>query len=176
MSLVAFETYIQTVDSVLASASGFLDEFELLELESVLVSQGVVILYARMEQCFQTVLESKCTRCNDKEVRTFALSVKKDKTGKLKIQEVKEVFNRFGINHRVEFTPLIESLNVNLSWDSIVDVRQRIAHHGERAGFGLNDLKQFYNQIRIVLGCICKVMTLSEAESQTICKCIIFPK
>jgi hypothetical protein len=176
MSLIAFDNYLQYVDKVIASTKTLLPEVEFLELESVLVTQGVVVLYARMEQCFQQVLESKCSRCGDAEVRAFALSVKKDKAGKLSLQNVKEVIGRFGIDHRVNFSPLIDTLGVSTSWDSIVGVRQRIAHHGERASFGLGDLKQYYSDIRSVLGCICKAMTLSEVEAIAICSSICFPK
>jgi hypothetical protein len=176
MSLTAFENYMQYVDNVLGSTKSLLPAVELLELESVLVTQGVVVLYARMEQCFQQALESKCARCADVEVRAFALSVKKDKAGKLSLESVKDVIKRFGINHKVQFSPLIEQLGISTSWDSIVDVRQRIAHHGERASFGLSDLKQYYLDIRSVLGCICKAMTLSEAEAGAICGFICYPK
>jgi hypothetical protein len=176
MSLTAFENYMQYVDNVLASTRTSLPAVDLLELESVLVTQGVVVLYARMEQCFQQALECKCARCTDVEVRAFALSVKKDKAGKLSLESVKDVIKRFGINHKVHFSPLINQLDISTSWDSIVDVRQRIAHHGERASFGISDLKQYYLDIRLVLGCICKAMTLSEVEAGAICSFICYPK
>lgn len=176
MSLITFENYLQYVDNVLANTKTSLPEVDLLELESVLVTQGVVVLYARMEQCFQQALESKCSRCADAEVRAFALSVKKDKAGKLSLGSVKDVIKRFGIDHKAKFSPLIEQLGVSTSWDSIVDVRQRIAHHGERASFGLSDLKRYYSDIRSVLGCICKAMTLSDVEASAICSFICYPK
>ncbi len=176
MSLLTFEKYLKYVDNVLANAKTLLPELEVLELESVLVTQGVVVLYARMEQCFQQALEIKCNRCADAEVRAFALSVKKDKAGKLSLESVKGVIKRFGIDHRAQFSPLIDQLGVSTSWDSIVVVRQRIAHHGERVNFRLSDLKRYYSDIRSVLGCICKAMTLSDGEAGAICSFICYPK
>lgn len=175
MSLTVFENYLRYVDSVLASTRHLLLDLDLLELESVLVTQGVVILYARMEQCFQQALECKCNRCLDAEVRAFALSVKKDKAGKLSLAAIKETFNRFSIDHRQTFTPLLNALNISTSWDSIVDVRQNIAHRGQRANFSLLDLKEYYDDIRAVLGCLCKALSLTDLDAKSICTLITFP-
>jgi len=128
-----------------------------------------------MEQCFQEALESKCNRCTDAEVRTFALSVKSEKTGKLKLDGVKSTCKRFGINHKQVLTPELERLNIAESWDSVVNVRQRVAHHGERASLTLSELRGYYRDIQKVLGCICKALTLDDVEVKTICKLIEFP-
>ncbi len=175
MSLAAFENYIAFVDKVLASRPNLPAETDAIELESILVSHGVSLLYARMEQCFQEALETKCNRCTDAEVRTFALSVKSEKTGKLMLQAVKRTCKRFGVDHKLVLTPELERLNIAESWDSVVNVRQRVAHHGERASLTLSELRGYYRDIRKVLGCICKALTLNDGEVETICKLIEFP-
>ena len=175
MSLSTFEQYIAFVDGVLASRENLPSTIDYMELESVFVSHGVVILYARMEQCFQQAIETKCNRCADADVRAFALSVKSEKTGKLLMESVKGTFKRFGIDHSQTLTPELEALNVAESWDSIVNVRQRIAHHGQRVSITLSDLRGYYSDIRKVLGCICRAFSLSDVESRAICPLIELP-
>lgn len=175
MSLLVVEKHLEYLDEVVANRVRLPNEIDGIELESILVSHGVVLLYARMEQCFQEALVSKCKRCADDEVRAFALSVKSEKTGKLMLEAVKGTCKRFGIDHRSGLTPELEALNIVESWDSVVNVRQRIAHHGERASITFTDLKDYYNDIRKVLGCICKALTLNDIEVGAICSLIEYP-
>lgn len=175
MSLAVFDNYMQFVDRVLAAKTNLPDDVDAIELESTLVSHGVVLLYGCMEQCFQQALECKCQRCTDPEVRTFALSVKSEKTGKLAMESVKGTLKRFGINHAQDLKPALEALNVTESWDSIVNQRQRIAHHGLHASVTLSELRRYYSDIRKVIGCVCKALTLTKADVATFCSLIEFP-
>lgn len=169
MSLASFEDYMKFVENLLQSVP---ENADTAELENILVSHGVVVLYARMEQCVQQAIEAKCKRCNDDHVRAFALSVKKDKTGKLGLEAIKGTLSKFGIDHRKAITPELNRLNIADSWDSIVALRQNVAHYGRRASLTRRELMQYYGDIRKVLGCICAAMTLDAAETAAICPLI----
>jgi hypothetical protein len=175
MSLLAIENFLTFAEVVVAVQEGLPLGIDALELESVLVSHGVVLLYAHMEQCFQKALEIKCGRCTDAQVRTFALSVKGDKTGKLKLESVKETLKRFGIDHKNEFSPHLDALGVKDAWDSVVNQRAVVAHYGQPASLTLAELRGFYQGIRQVLGAICVALSLSEQETTTISALIIRP-
>jgi hypothetical protein len=175
MSLSIFSNYAKYVDTLLVNSKAEMRDIDLSELESVLVSHGVVLLYARMEQCFQELIERKCNHCTDEHVRKFALSVKEEKAGKLRLEYVKSLLKRFGIDHSSRLSPLLQQLGSPESWDSIVNVRQRIAHHGERATISLKDLDKYHQDVCCVLGCISKAMGLSESEAIAVCSEIKFP-
>jgi hypothetical protein len=175
MSLSIVEEYLAFAGEVIASRKGLPTDIDALELENVLVSHGVVLLYARMEQCFQEAIECKCNRCMDNEVRAFALSVKNEKTGKISFDSVKGTVKRFGIDHSTALSPELERLSVSDSWNSVVNIRQRVAHHGERASLTFAELRGYYSDIRKVLGCICKALTLEESDVSRICCLIEYP-
>ena len=175
MSLAIFEKFLEFAEAIIGVKADLPAAIDAGELESVLVSHGVALLYAHMEQCFQKALEIKCHRCADIEVRTFALSVKDDKTGKLKMESVKGTFTRFGIDHKSGFGPELEASNLKDTWDSVVNQRAMVAHYGERASLTLAELRLYYQDIRNVLGLICKALGLNAREVAAISTLIILP-
>lgn len=175
MSLVAFENYLKFAEGVVAEKVDLPAAVDAIELESVLVSHGVVLLFAHMERCFQSALETKCNRCVDLEVRTFALSVKEEKTGRIGMESVKGTLKKFGIGVRDGFKADLEASNLKESWDSVMILRHEVAHYGERASLSLADLRRYYEDIRKVLGLVCKALGLNAVEVTEISSLIILP-
>lgn len=176
MSLAAFEKYLSFVDQVLGLNEVDLPSaIDLAELESTLVSHGVVLLYAHTEQCFRQVVETKCRYCIDDEVRAFALSVKDEKTGKIGMGEVKGTLKRFGVACRDGFKEDLEKLDAKESWDSVMNHRHTVAHQGDPASLTLATLKEYYSGIQKILGLICKALGLDQKEVAKISSLIELP-
>lgn len=175
MSLVVFENYLKLAEGVVAEKADLAAAIDAIELESVLVSHGVVLLYAHMERCFQSALETKCSRCVDLEVRTFALSVKKEKTGRIGMDSVKGTLGKFGTRVSDGFKADLGASNLKDSWDSVMNLRRQVAHYGERASLSLAELRRYYEDIRKVLGLVCKALGLNAVEVTEISSLIILP-
>ncbi len=175
MSLVDFENYLKFVDQVLAAKVDLPAAIDAIELESVLVSHGVVLLFSHMEQCYRAALETKCNRCADLEVRAFALSVKGEKTGKIGMSHVKGTLKRFGKACKDGFKADLIASNTENTWDSVMNQRVNVAHHGERASIPLRDLRTYYEDVRKVLGYFCKALGLDAPEVATISSLIVLP-
>lgn len=175
MSLDFVEHYLRFADQVVYRKGDLPDEIDAIEVENTLVSHGVVLLYAHMEQCFRKALEVRCNRCSDVEVRTFALSVKDEKAGRISMESVKGTLKRFGAGVRDMFKADLEASNLSESWDSVKNQRARVAHSGKPASITLTELDYFYNDIRKVLGFICKALGLDAKEAETISPLIDFP-
>src|ERR1700676_3544916 len=95
MSLAVFENFLKFAERAVAARAKLPPEIEAAELESALVSHGVVLLHSHMEQCLLAAIEARCVRCTDPEVRTFALSVKDEKSGRIGIDALKGTLGRF---------------------------------------------------------------------------------
>ncbi|KKM60982.1 hypothetical protein LCGC14_1536320 [marine sediment metagenome] len=175
MSLVVFKNYLMFVDRVLAAKADLPTAIDAIELESVLVSHGVVLLFSHVERCYRAAIETKCNRCADLEVRTFALSVKDEKTGKIGMDSVKGTLKKFGKACREGFKADLSASNIENAWDSVVNQRVKVAHHGERASIPLGDLRNYYEDVRKVLGYFCKALGLDAAEVATISSLIVLP-
>lgn len=170
------ENYLKFARGAVAVKSDLPSAIDAIEFESFLVSHGVVLLYARMEQCFRQALSTRCNRCVDLEVRAFALSVKDEKTGRIGIRDVKGTLKRFGIDCRDGFSLDLETSNFKESWDSVMNQRHQVAHDGQPASLTLSELHGYYEGIRSVLGFICKALSLNTAEVTEISSLIILPE
>lgn len=96
MSLAIFESFLNFAERAVAAKNDLPPAIDPAEFESALVSYGVILLHAHMEQCLRSAIEARCMRCVDTEVRTFALSVKDKETGKIGIDFLKATLGRFG--------------------------------------------------------------------------------
>ncbi len=175
MSLEAVQQFLAFADQVVLVKDDLPDSVNAIELENALVNLGVVMLYAHMEQCFRRSIESKCNCCQDAQVRSFALSVKDEKTGKIGMGEVKGTLKRFGVACRDGFKDDLEASGLQDSWDSVMNQRAQVAHYGQPASITLRELRGYYEGIRRVLGLICKSLGLSATEVGAISALIVLP-
>ena len=175
MSLAGVKNYLNFADGAVAAKTELPSAIDVIEFESVLVSHGVVLLYAHMEQCFRQALETRCKRCADLEVMNFSLSVKDEKTGKIGMDSVKGTLKRFGNHYRDGFKADLEASNIKETWDSVMNQRHKVAHDGDPASLTLSELRDYYEDIRKVLGIFCKALSLNAKEVATICDLIVLP-
>lgn len=175
MSLDVVENFLKLAEGVVAANADIPATIDAIELENALVSHGVVLLYAHMEQCFKSALEIRCNRCPDIEVRAFALSVKDEKTGRIGMDSVKGTLKRFGDTYKDTFNADLEASDLKHSWDSVMAQRHQVAHYGKPASLTLADLRLYYENIRQVLGFLCKALSLDTVEVAAISNLVILP-
>lgn len=178
MSLSAFDNYLKFAEEVVAAKAELPDAIGSAELESALVSHGVVLLHSHMEQCIRSALETRCARCTDHETRNFALSVKDEKTGKIGIHYLKETLRRFSNSYRTKFKSNIDGsglVDPPPSWESVKNQRKIVAHEGQPARCSLSDLRIYYEDVRKVLGYFCDSLELSPTETADISPLIVHP-
>ncbi len=181
MSLAVFENFLRFAEGAVAAKAALPSQIDAAEFESALVSYGVVVLYAQVEQCVRSAFDLKCGKCADVEVRTFALSVKNEKTGKLRIEHLKGTLGRFGDSCKQRFRDrfIVRGTDTvskhETSWESVMNQRHIVAHEGNPARCSLDDLRLFYGDVRMVLGFLCDALGLDAAEIAGISKLIIIP-
>ncbi|MFG0276276.1 MAG: HEPN domain-containing protein [Phycisphaerales bacterium] len=176
MSLESFDQYLAFSERAVRAKDDLPDLVDALEFENALVNLGVVLIYAHMEQCFRRSIESKCNCCEDLEVRSFALSVKDEKTGKIGMGEVKGTLKKFGKNCQDRFKRDLEASGLRDSWDSVMNQRAQVAHYGEPASITLRELREYYEGVRKVLGLICNALGLSATDVGAISSLIVLPE
>src|SRR5262245_32879744 len=151
MSLAVFENFLTFAERALSVKAHLPPEIDPAEFESALVSHGVVLLHAHMEQCLRSAVETRCRRCTDAEILTLALKVAEKETGRIGIPSLKETLGRFGEVYKASFKVSIETSGLddpnNGSWISVLTQRATVAHHGQPATCSLADLRLYYEDI-----------------------------
>ena len=175
MSLILFERFLVFAEQAASSKPKLPTEIDSDELNSALVSYGVVLLHSHMEQCLQSAMEIKCQRCSDPEVRAFALSIRDDKTGKIGLDALKQTLKRFSQTSNQAFKDYLVAFGGDAAWESIRNNRHTIGHYGTPASCSLADLRSYYGDIRRVLGFYCDVLGLTSAEVASISSLIVLP-
>ncbi len=139
------------------------------------MSHGVVLLHSHIEQCILKAVEARCARCADLELRTFALSVRNEKTGRIGIDALKGTLKRFSLAYRATFGNHLNTTGLGSAWDSVTNQRGTVAHYGQPATCSLADLRLYYDEIRRILGFFCNGLGLDSAEVNQISTLISFP-
>ena len=168
MSLATFEKFLVFAETAIRLRQYFPEGLDPIELESVFVSHGAVLLHSHMEQCIRKAVALRCDRCTDNEIRGFARKSAEEKTGKLKIEFLKQTLERFCRTYRDTFHDDLTRLGINFGWDSIVNHRKVVAHEGQPAAMTLSELRQYYDEIRAVLGHYCQALGLEESGTMGI--------
>jgi len=175
MSLAVFENFLSFAERSLVAKAGLPPAIDPAEFENALVSYGVVMLHAHMEQCLRSAIEARCVRCVDLPIRTFALSVRDEKSGKLGIDALKGTLGRFSDVYKTMFKDSIDKSDPERSWVSVMSQRAVVAHGGQPATCSLADLRLYYEDIRKVLGFFCNALGLNAAEVTGISILIVLP-
>ena len=130
MSIAIFENFLTFAEGAIGAKADLPPAIDATEFESALVSYGVVLLHSHMEQCLRSAIETRCARCVDSEVRAFALSVRAEKTGRIKIDALKDTLGRFSGVYKSAFKDDLADSDLGSSWDSITNQRGTVAHAG----------------------------------------------
>src|SRR5947208_1082128 len=109
MSLAVFENFLKFAERAIAVKATLPPEIDAAEFESALVSHGVVLLHAHMEQCLRSAVETRCRRCLDPEILTLALKVAEKETGRIGIPSLKDTLGRFGDAYKAAFKNGLET-------------------------------------------------------------------
>lgn len=164
MSLAIFENFLKFAEGAVAAKAMLPSSIDPNEFESALVSHGVVLLHAHMEQCLRKAIDARCARCSDPEIKTYAVSVRRDTSGKLKIEAIKGSLTRFSDAYKKAFSNHLSASGLATSWDSVVNHRHDVAHEGNPAQLTLKELRLYYDHVRRVLGFLCDGLTLTAVE------------
>jgi hypothetical protein len=173
MSLALFENYLKFAEGAVAAKNGLPAAIDPAEFESALVSYGVVLLFSHMEQCFHKALDIRCSRVTDPEVLTLLRKVLKEKAGKTGIEAVKGTLHRFSPAYKTRFVTELNTSGLESSWESIMTQRERVAHYGLPALCSLLDLRNYYEDVRKILGFMCNSLSLNPAEVTVISTLIV---
>ncbi len=179
MSLAVFENFLRFAEGAVAARNALPPAIDPAEFESAIVSYGVVLLHAHMEQCLRSAVEARCRRCADPEIRTLAFKVAEKDTGRIGIDALKATLGRFGDAYKTAFRDHLNTSGLgdagNSAWVSIMSQRAAVGHHGQPATCSLADLRLYYDDIRKVLGFFCHALGLVSTEVTAISSLIVFP-
>jgi hypothetical protein len=173
MSLAAIEAFLQSARQAMLLRDQFPPEADPLALESALVSQGLVLLVARLEQCLRQAFTLRCRKGSDLSVSTLAVSLGLEKMRRLKVEPLVQTLSRFGGAHKDTFKDDIATIETATSWDSVINTRNDFAHEGRIPGITLRDLDEYFQACRRVLGSFCRALDLSNDEIKSICPLIL---
>jgi hypothetical protein len=177
MSLAVFESFLKFAEQVIAVKATLPSVIDPAELESALVSHGVVLLHAHMEECLRSAAETRCRRCPDPELLNLALNVAGKEMGRIGIPSLKETLGRFGDAYKATFKSHLDTFGLddqnNGSWISIINQRAIVAHHGQPATCSLADLRLYYADIRRILRIFCHALSLNASEITAVSPLIV---
>jgi len=124
-------------------------------IEALLTQALLVLIYAEFESKYRRLIEERCNEglidVQDDNFSSFVRSYTKDEPRSLRSGEIAGLLGRFGKESKRDFRQKLgNNQQAEHMYDSIVTIRNRLAHGGERNATFL-DVARYYEEGHVVL-------------------------
>ena len=134
------------------------------EAETYFVRYLLVRVCAEYERRIRALVQSRCTRTNDKYLLNFAQSRAVEVTRRFNVSDIAGMLRDFGEDYKQSFSNAVNGQPCNAAWDNIYINRHTVAHGNGAVMMTLGEFKNAYKDSVAVIDELVKALCMKPKE------------